>query len=439
MRQTVLNLALPAIGEQILAMTVGMVSTYMVGHLGANSLAAVGLANQAVFVAQTIAVAIATGTTALVARQFGANDSTGAQRTLQQSVLAGVVSGLFITLIMASFASQTISFFGAEIAVREIGTQYLRIAVLSFPLQGVMFVGNGALRGSGDTRTPLFVMLAVNVVNIAVTYTLIEGLFGIPSLGVRGAAIGAATANTLGGLVLLSILLHGRGNLRLMRNGWLPDWTVIRRVVNVGLPAGVEQLLMRVGGAVFVKVVASLGTSAVAAHSVAMNVQSMCFMPAFGFWHRRHHPGRPGPGRRTAGSGPAWRSSSHWCLCLIMLILLGIGLILWAPYIIAIFIDDPTVIALGAPCNRILGYCEPIVAVSIVFSGTLRGAGDTRFTMLVMGISMWLVRVPLSFVAAGPLGWGLQGVWIAMAVEMAFRAGAYVLRYRSGAWTRLRI
>lgn len=438
MRQTVLNLALPAIGEQILAMTVGMVSTYMVGHLGADSLAAVGLANQAVFVAQTVAVAIATGTTALVARQIGANDPNGAQRTLQQSVLAGVVTGVFITLLMVAFSRQTMSFFGAEPAVLEIGRQYLLIAVLSFPLQGLMFVGNGALRGSGDTRTPLYVMMGVNVVNVLVTYSLIEGQFGLPSMGVRGAAIGAAMANTLGGLLLLTILVRGRRHLRLTRNDWAPDWSVIGRVVNVGLPAGVEQLLMRVGGAVFVKVVATLGTSAVAAHSVAMNVQSMCFMPAFGF----------GIAATTLvgqalGADRADRARmavvEALLLCLAMLVVLGIGLILWAPWIIAIFIDDPEVIAMGAPCNRILGYCEPIVAVSIVCSGALRGAGDTRYTMWVMGISMWLLRVPLSFLAAGPLGWGLQGVWIAMAVEMAFRAGAYAWRYRSGAWAKLRI
>jgi putative MATE family efflux protein len=213
---------------------------------------------------------------------------------------------------------------------------------------------------------------------------------------------------------------------------------VIGRVFNVGLPAGVEQLLMRVGGAVFVKVVASLGTSAVAAHSVAMNVQSMAFMPAFGFGiaattlvGQALGAERPDRARMAV--------VETLILCLIMLCVTGAALVLWAPHIIAIFIDDATVIAMGAPCNRILGYCEPIVAVSIVISGVLRGAGDTRFTMLVMAVSMWLVRVPLSFLAAGPLGWGLQGVWIAMAVEMAARAGAYAWRYRSGAWACLRI
>src|SRR5258706_5826000 len=224
LRRSVLLLALPAVGEQVLNTLVGLADTFLVGHLDeraaaklgydrATALAGVGLANQMVWLVTVLFMAVSVGSTALIARARVANDMATANRTLRQSMIIGLAMGLIATAIGLALAVPFMRLLGAGPDVLPRSVTFLQIAALTFMPAALLFIGTATLRGMGDTRTPLYVMLGVNAVNIAISWLLVNGNLGAPTLGVAGSAIGAAVARGGGGLALVAILLPGRSRV----------------------------------------------------------------------------------------------------------------------------------------------------------------------------------------------------------------------------------
>jgi MATE family multidrug resistance protein len=437
-RRDVLRLALPAMGEQLLSMMVGIVDTFLVGHLGAAPLAAVGLANQWVFVATMLFGAIATGATALIARFIGAREPDQANEVLRQSMLLGVFIGIAATVLGLSLAEPAMTLLGAEEDVVGLGTAYLRVVSSIFFFSTLMFIGNASLRGAGDTRTPLYVMLVVNALNIVVAWTAINGPFGLPKLGVVGSALGAAVGRFIGGALVVAILLKGRAGIQFKLTGLRPDTDLIRRILRVGLPTGMEQLLFRSGQMVFARILAELGTVAYAANQVAMNGWSLSFMPGFGFALAAttlvgQSLGAQDPDGAQKRGYTAFRMGSA------LMGAVGLAFLIFPAEIVGFFTEEPEIIALGAMPLRMVGLIQPLLAGTMIFAGGLRGAGDTRWPMAVTGVSIWLIRLPLAFVLALVLGWGLLGAWGALALDMSLRGLLNFLRVRGGRWKTVRV
>ncbi len=437
-RRDVLRLALPASAEQLLSMMVGIVDTFLVGHLGAAPLAAVGLANQWVFMATTLFGAIATGTTALIARFVGARDQAQADQVLGQSVLVGALIGLVATLLGLSLARQAVLLLGAPDDVIDLSIDYLRVVASIFLFSTLMFIGNAALRGAGDTRTPLYVMLAVNIINIAVAWTAINGPFGLPRLGVVGSALGAATGRLVGGVLVISLLLKGRAGIRLRLPGLGPDWDLIRRILHIGLPTGVEQILFRSGHMVYARMLAELGTIAYAANQVAMNALSISFMPGFGFALAATTLVGQGLGAQDP-EGAQQRGYTAYRLGAGLMTVMGLIIAVFPEQLIGFFTDEAGVIAAGSLPLRLVGLVQPVLAAAMVFSGALRGAGDTRYPMVITGAGIWGLRVPLAYLLALVMGWGLVGAWSAMAIDFGLRGVLNFLRFRGGRWKTVRV
>lgn len=437
-RRDVLQLALPATGEQLLAMMVGLVNTYLVGHLGAAPLAAVGLATQWVFLAQTIFASIATGSTALIARFVGAGERADANRVLHQSMLLGVLIGLLTTVLGVSLARPLLILLGAEPDVALMGSAYLRVVASTFLFSTLTFLGNACLRGAGDTRTPMYIMAVVNVVNIVVAWVAINGPFGLPKLGVVGSALGAASGTVVGAFLVLASLLHGRGGLHLYPSQLRYDAGLVRRVLNIGLPTGMEQLLFRGGHMVFARILAEMGTVVYAANQVAMNGWSLSFMPGFGFAvaattlvGQSLGAGQPELAER--------RGMAAYYIGATIMTTISLTFLFFPEQIMAAFTSDPEVIALGIRPLQMVGLLQPISAAAMILAGALRGAGDTRYPMLVTGIGIWLLRLPLSYVMALVLGWGLLGAWAGMALDMTVRGVLIFRRFRGGRWKSIEV
>ncbi len=437
-RRDVLRLALPATAEQVLAMMVGIVDTYLVGHLGATSLAAVGLAAQWTMLAATLFGAISTGSTALIARLVGARDEDMANQVVRQSMLLGLVIGAATTLLGISLAQPALRLLGAASDVAAMGGSYLRLVSCVFLFSTLTFLGNACLRGAGDTRTPMAIMAVVNVVNIVVAWTFINGPFGLPKLGVLGSALGAASGAVVGGFLVVSTLLRGRGVLRLRLGHLHLDWSLIRRILNVGLPTGVEQILLRVGFMVFASILSGLGTAAYAANQVAINGWSLSFMPGFGFSVAATTLVGQSLGAQRPDLAERRGMTTYWMGALTMTAI-GLAFLFFPREIVSFFTNDPQVIALGTGPLRMAGWLQPISAASMIFSGALRGAGDTRYPMVATGLSIWLVRLPIAYVLAHVVGWGLQGAWVGMVADIGVRAAFNYLRFRSGRWKLVKV
>ena len=434
----VLNLALPAVAEQMLNMMVGLVDTFLVGHLGAASLAGVGLGNQFIFLATSFFAAVATGATALVARHIGAREPALANKIMNQSLTVGLVMALPLTLICFFGATAFMQIMGAQPDVVPLGAMYMRIVAPTLLASGLMFVGNAALRGAGDTRTPMMVMAVVNAVNIVVASLLVYGLGPFPALGVAGSALGAAIGRTSGCVLVMLLLLRGRSGLRLSLPQLRPDKAQLRRIMNIGLPAGVELLVMRLGMTVFAAVVAGLGTAAYAAHQVVMTSESISFMPGFGFGIAAATLMGQGLGARDPQRAEDGGLMSVK-LAVAVMSSIGVLFFLFPQVFMGIFTSDPEVIALGIMPLRIIAIAQPFLALTMTLSGALRGAGDTRGPLIVTTIGIWFVRIPLAFLLIGTAGFGLPAAWITMLTDQAFRSVFFVRRFRIGKWKLVRV
>ncbi len=454
----VLRLALPAVGEQLLSLMVGLVDTWLVGHLGKQALASVGLANQWVTMATTLFGAVAVGTTALIARAAGAQDWPLANRALRQSILVSALIGLLAMGLGLGLAGSAVALLGAGPDTLPLATTYLRIVASIFFFSTLMFVSNAAMRGAGDTRTPLLIMLVVNGLNAPLAWVLINGHLGLPALGVTGSAIGAAIGRAVGGILAVALLLHGRRGLRLSLWPLRPDLGTIGRILRVGLPSGIETMLFQMGQMTFYSIVAGLGTAALAAQQVALNATSISFLPGFGFAVAATTLVGQGLGARDPRRAERSAYFSFFWGGGLMLIS-GLFLLSLPGAFMRFFTSDAEVIALGLQPLRIIGVAQPVLAAVMIFAGALRGAGDTRTPLYVNGSSLWLWRVPLAalltrgwaaflpawaagllpaWLAFGP-GWGLTGAWVAMAADLTLRGTLMLLRFRTGKWKTARV
>ncbi len=420
----------------LLGMLVGLVNTYLVGHLGAASLTAVGLGVQWSMAAMVLFTAVGTGATALTARMIGARDMAGANRVVGQALAIAFACGLLSSTLLVGFAEPAMVLMGARGEALAQGVLYLRIVSAVFPISSLMFIGNACMRGAGDARTPLLVMAAVNVVNVAIAWGLVEGIGPLPALGVRGAAWGSAAGRVVGGLLVVGLLIKGRGGLQLRWRG--PDREIIWRILRVGLPASLDQLIFRFGMLVWVRIVASLGTVAYAAHQVALNAESISFMPGWGF--AMAATTLVGQG---LGASDHERAERDAMLCFgiaaIFMSVMGVVFFVSAPQIMGLFTDEVEIIALGSMPLRLIGVVQPLLAAMMVFAGGLRGAGDTLTPMLVNGASVWLLRVPLSLLAIHWFDWGLTGVWLVMALDLTLRGIVLLWQFRCGRWKTVEV
>jgi putative MATE family efflux protein len=440
-RLLVFTLAWRVIVEQLLQTALGFVDLLMVSRLGADAIAGVGASVQIVFIIIACISAIGTGTTVLVARFIGAGEPQQSSRVVKQSFLLAVALGLVLAVVGVPTAHWQVAALGVEPAVVELGGAYLRVSYLAAGALTLSLVLGSALRGAGDSRTPMLVALGVNAVNVAAAYGLIFGHLGLPELGVVGSAWAAALARGAGSLALIVLLVRGvgRSHLRLAgRHGWWPDVGLVARIMRVGVPSMAEQLSRSVGMLLFSEVVISLGTAVFAAQRITFNIIGISFLPGFGFsisatalTGQALGAGNPERARRAT-----WFSVRSACLWQGGM---GVLFLVAAPLFIRIFTDDPAIVAYGAEGLRVLALGQPQTAISQVLAGGLRGAGDTRYPMVVTALSMWLLRLPLAWFCVEVLHWGLAGAYVGFVVGSTIEALAEHLRYRAGKWQRLKV
>ncbi|HMQ29558.1 MAG TPA: MATE family efflux transporter [Chloroflexaceae bacterium] len=447
-RRRVAALAIPAVGEQLLNTMVGLADVYLVGNLSAaatqrlgygsaTALAAAGLGNQFTWLMMVLFMAVGVGATALVARAVGARDEEALRRILRQAFLLAALVGVLATALGLLLAEPFLALIAAPPETRATAAAYIHINAAAYLPAVFLLVGTACLRGAGDTRTPLLVMLAVNLVNVGVTLLLVNGLMGLPALGVEGAAIGTALARGLGGVVVLTLLLRGRAGLRLNLGGG-GDRATMRRLVNVGLPAAGEQLLFQGALLIFVRFVNDLGTRAYAAHNITITIESLSFLPGMGYAVATSALVGQALGARDPrrAEGYAYEALLQGAL---MMSLFGALMVVFPRQLVALFTNDPAVIAAAVAPLRAAGLVQPALAVSFIMLGAMRGAGDTRWPLLSRLLTTWGVRLPLTVAAVSWLGLGLPGVWLAMCTDFTLQAILALWRFSAGRWKQIEL
>lgn len=447
-RLQVFRLAMPAVSELVLNTLVGLVDILLVGRMSAATiaalgygtapaLAATGLAGEMFWTMSLLFMAIGTGCTALVARATGAKDPGTANTALRQGLLMGLASAALMSIIAIGFAESVMHVYRSEELVSELGAQFIRILGYSFLPTSVMMIGMASLRGAGDTRTPLMIMIVVNLINVGISYLLIGGTAGvIAPLGVEGAAIGAATARTIGGLITLTLLLRGRAGLRFALPV-MPNRDMIMRIVRVGLPFAGEQLVFQSALILFIGMINQLGTAAYAAHNLVIRIESLAFLPGWGYGIAAsalvgQALGAKSPDEAHAATYEALKQTS------LMMVVLGGLMSLFPVPLLTFFVNDPEVVLAGTIPLQIAGAFQIAMGANFVLSGALRGAGDTRWPLYTKVISTWGLRLPITFLVLLS-GGGLIGVWIAMGADFCSQAILAYIRFRQGKWRTMQV
>ncbi|HHY34172.1 MAG TPA: MATE family efflux transporter [Firmicutes bacterium] len=433
-------LALPLIAERLLQSLVDAADMAMVGRVGAAAVTAVGLSNQLSMVATGFYDAIRVGTTAVVARRVGAGRFEDANQTLRQSLLMAAAVGLVAFLVISVFSRASLTFMGAAPDVIVQGVPYFWWKGLSLVFEYVTMTFAAALRGSGNTRLPMYVGTVVNILNLGGNYVLIGGNLGFPRLGAQGAGVATAFARFCGMVMIIVLTVRSSNPLRTFyTSSFRPDMDTLRSVLRVGLPASGERLVLRGAQILYTRAVAGLGTVAYAAHQIALRIESISLTIGFSFGAASTTlVGQYlGFGDITKAETSVKKSRN---IASVAMAIAGLALFVGAPQVVKLFIpDDPDVIRLGSTALRIVAIAQPFMAVNHVLAGGLRGAGDTAWVMYITGASAWGVRVVLTYAFVSLLGLHLPGAWYAMVSDLIMRSVLFQLRFRAGHWKRITV
>lgn len=443
----IVHIAWPSFIELLLTQLVSMVDMMMVGsiggkanpELGVQALSAVGLTTQPKFLLMTAFVAMNTGVTALIARYKGRGEKENANLVLRQGLMFTFVATLILSILGIIFSRPLVIFMGStEEAVTILATQYLQIQLAGFITMALTSTITAALRAVGDSKTCMIYNLIANVVNVIFNWLLINGNLGFPAWGVAGASIATIIGQLVAFIIALTVIIRGNGFLKLeLKKGFIPHKTMLSNMTGIGIPAMIEQLLMRAGMIIFAKTVASLGTTAYATHQVCMNIQALSFMTGQAFAVSATSLVGQSLGRRRTDMAQAYCSKTR-NIGFTVAILLALTFAFFGGDIISLYNKDATIIEMGGRIMLFIAFLQPFQTSQFIIAGGLRGAGDTRSTAIITTITVLFVR-PIVALVLIALNFGLYGAWIALASDQLLRTTLVFARYKSGKWKLIKI
>ncbi len=439
----IVTIAWPSAVELFLTSLASMVDMMMVGQLGAWAISSVGLTTQPKFVLQAVFLALNSGATALVARFRGAQDQESANTVMRQALLFTAFLSVVIAVLGYFCSGLMVRFMGAEPDTLFPATQYLRIQMIGFPFMAMTMVVTAVLRGVGNTRASMIYNMTANVSNVILNYLLIYGSFGAPRLEVAGASIATVIGQGIAFVMAAYALLRGKYYLRIRRDdSFKPDFTMIKRIAKIGIPAMFEQAVMRIGMLIYVRTVAGLGTIAYAAHNIVMNIMNLSFMngQAFGIVATTligQSLGKQRPDQAKAYARYTRRMGMYVSL------LIGIIFFFFGRQIVGLYTagdaESAQIIQIGGQVMIIIALMQPLQSSQLILNGALRGAGDTRSTAVIVFCGVLLVRPILAHAFINWLGWGLLGAWAAMACDQVVRSTLSFIRFQMGKWVYIRV
>lgn len=439
-------LSWPAIVAQLSTIVMQYIDAAMVGSLGAESSASIGLMATSTWLMWGLCSAVASGFSVQVANRIGASDRRGAEGVLRQSFLPVIVFSILLAIFGAAISGNLPLWLGGSDDIAPGASSYFLIFSLSLPFLQISFLSGAMLRCSGNTLFPGIVNVGMCVLDVIFNFFLIfsahdlniAGMsFRLPGagLGVTGAAIGTALAETVAAAVMLWYLWRRNKelNLRHSHGSFMPGMHCLRRAFRISTPLGIEHMLM-CGAQVFITaIVAPLGTVAIAANAFAVTAESLCYMPGYGISEAATTLVGQSLG---AGRERLARSFAKITVISGIVVMTAMGVVMYvgAPVMMGIISPVEAICSLGTEVLRIEAFAEPMFAASIVAYGVFIGAGDTLVPAGMNLGSIWGVRLTLAAILAPTMG--LKGVWIAMAIELCFRGAIFLLRLRTDRWLR---
>jgi putative MATE family efflux protein len=328
---------------------------------------------------------------------------------------------------------------GASEDVVEQGLFYAQIIFLSTGFNAIAMALTAVLRGAGDTRTPMKINVVSNLLIVFIGFPLIYGYLGMPKLGITGVAIATIISQFIAMVWVIMVMFSGNYAIRLRVSDLFKfNRSMVERILRIGLPTAVEQIVMRLGMLVFVKIAASLGTIGLAATQIAFNVFGMTFMPgmAFSIAASTLVGQALGAGKPDLAETYGWRVRKFG---IVVAGIMGIFFILFPTYIMMLYSPNPDIIEQGAVGLRIMGFIQISQATQFILGGALRGAGDTKYPLYSTFIGVWGIRIVLCLIFVYVFNWGIAGIWAAAAADQFSRSLLIHARFKKGKWKTIRV
>ena len=433
----IVHLSIPAIFAQISSIIMEYIDASMVGRLGANASASIGLVASSTWLLGGLTSAYNTGFSVQIAHRIGAGDGKGARRIMKQGLVTALLYSLVLLSIGAGISRELPQWLGGDSGICREAFHYFLVYSLALPVMQMNLAAGAMLQSSGNMRLPSILHVLMCFLDILFNLVLIfpsrsvlwmgQRIF-IPGagLGVLGAALGTALAQLVIMICMMYFLLFRSPMLHLRREEKLQFRRKdIQKAVCISVPVAVEQFIMSGAQIMSTRIVAPLGMIAIAANSFSITAESLCYMPGYGIGSAATTliGQSVGAGRHDLTKRLGWIATGFG---MIVMAVSGACMYLLAPWMISILSPDKAIRQLGASVLRIEAFAEPMYAASIVASGVFRGAGDTLIPSCLNFCSMWLVRLPLAAFLAPKLG--LRGVWIAMCIELCIRGVLFLFR-----------
>jgi len=440
--RNIFYLSWPIVCSSLLQVMVSIADIKMVGTLGHEQIAAVGISRSVVFILMAMAMAVATGVQVLVAQYAGRGDSEGMDRTVKQGLIASAAITLgLVTPLGVLFSGWIMARMGASEQVMAHGVPYMQILFGGILFMILSFVITASLQGAGDTITPLVLLLFANAVNILVNYLFIFGVGPFPRMGVAGAAVGTVAARFLSGVIGILILTSGRFAVKLRwRRSWAVRWELVHRILFIGVPAGLQHIVRNLAFMVMLKILSltAAGMYAVSAFTVAQQIQMVTGMVGLALMGAAMTAvgQNVGAGNFRRAAASAWTSVA---------IAVSISAAAAATYgllrfrLIALFNADPEVVRIGGQALMVLAFAEPFLTAGMSLSGALRGAGDTYSPLYISFFTISFIGPVISYVLAIVMGMETLGVWLGLACAQVAHCLLIARKFRQGRWRQLRM
>ncbi len=436
--RAIVLLAVPMVLEMSMESLFGVVDVFWVSRLGAEAVATVGLTETALTLVFVVALGLSMGATALVARRFGEKDEQAAGLVAVQAIIVGLVVSTATAIFGYFFAPNLLHVMGGSDNVVRIGSGYTRMILSGSVTIFLLFLINAVFRGAGDAAIAMRVLWIANLVNICLNPCLIFGLGPFPRLGVTGSAVGTTIGRGIGVLLQIWVLTSGRRRLRIHASQLRADFAVMWRLIRLSVNAMFQYLVQMASWIGMVRIIASFGSDATAAYTVAIKVIVFAILPSWGM----SNAAATLVGQNLGAGKPARAEQSVWRTGLYNMLFLGcIGIVFiaLAPQIISLFTSDPKVAPLAVSALRLFSFGNVSYSYGMVITAAFNGAGDTATPTVLNLICFWICQIPLAWALAFHAGLGANGIYVAVVVSDSLLAMLGILLFRRGKWKQVTV
>ena len=434
--KNIFQITLPAVFDLLAQTLIMALDMKMVSSLGPSAISSVGVGTAGMYALIPALIAVATGTTALLSRAYGADNKLDGKKAFAQSFFIAVPLGIILTIIFLLFSEQIINLVGnAKDMNLSDAILYQNMTVIGFPFLGVSIATFYAFRAMGENKIPMIGNTLALVLKIILNFLLVY-LF---KWGIFGAALSTTLTRLFSAIFSIYLVFWSKKNwISLELKDLKFDYFTSKRILKVGIPAAVEQLGLRIGMLIFEMMVISLGNLSYAAHKIALTAESISFNLGFAFSFAASALVGQELGK---GSSQKALKDGYICTIIAMIVMSTFGLLFFImpQFLISLFTNDKDVIELSTMALKIVSICQPFSGASMVLAGALRGAGDTKSVLLITYLGIFLIRIPITYLFLDVLNFGLAGAWIVMTIDLVIRSSLAFYIFRRGKWKYLQV